>query len=331
MKKLSVIIPVYNVEKYLCQCVDSVLRELPENSEILLVDDGSTDSSGKICDDYKAKDERIRVFHQKNSGVSSARNKGIEVSEGEKLFFLDSDDYLAENALEQLLQYDSELVIGNYCAFYSDKTANICGEVDTVRYDSIADYFKDFSKYFPTIFNFPWGRIYSAEIIKKANLKFREDISMGEDLLFNLEYYDRISNVQVVSNIIVNYRQSEGSLTKKYNPKLFEWYLKCYSETEAILRKYNSFSTEIKDYFYNRFLGNVYECIYQITSGKGKQRGELLYEIICDERTKKAAEIYKGQSMKMRIIAYIIRLKSAGIMKIYMKIYLGLARIKRKL
>ena len=75
MKKLSVIIPVYNVEKYLCQCVDSVLRELPENSEILLVDDGSTDSSGKICDNYKAKDERIRVFHQKNSGVSSARNK----------------------------------------------------------------------------------------------------------------------------------------------------------------------------------------------------------------------------------------------------------------
>lgn len=101
---VSVIIPVYNVEEYLRKCVDSVLNQTYKNLEIILVDDGSTDSSGKICDEYVEKDERISAVHQKNGGLSVARNSGLSEAEGKYVYFLDSDDYITDNALETLVE-----------------------------------------------------------------------------------------------------------------------------------------------------------------------------------------------------------------------------------
>lgn len=101
---ISVIIPVYNVEAYLRECVESVLKQTYQNFEIILVDDGSTDSSGVICDEYVDKDERVSVIHQSNGGLSVARNTGLSESNGDYIYFLDSDDYIAENALEHLIK-----------------------------------------------------------------------------------------------------------------------------------------------------------------------------------------------------------------------------------
>lgn len=101
---ISVIIPVYNVEKYLHECIDSVINQTYKNLEIILVDDGSTDSSGEICDEYIEKDDRITVIHQKNGGLSVARNTGLSEANGNYVYFLDSDDYIAENTLETLLE-----------------------------------------------------------------------------------------------------------------------------------------------------------------------------------------------------------------------------------
>lgn len=118
---ISVIIPVYNVEEYLRECVDSVINQTYKNIEILLIDDGSTDSSGIICDEYAAKDERIRVIHQQNAGLSVARNTGIEASNGDYIYFLDSDDYIDESALEILLSIavtdNSEIVFCDAVSF----------------------------------------------------------------------------------------------------------------------------------------------------------------------------------------------------------------------
>ena len=100
---VSVIVPVYNVEKYLCQCLDSVLNQTYTDFEMILIDDGSTDASGKICDDYAQKDSRITVIHKENGGQSIARNMGIDAARGEYIYFLDSDDYIREDALEKLV------------------------------------------------------------------------------------------------------------------------------------------------------------------------------------------------------------------------------------
>ena len=121
---ISVIIPVYNVQMYLAECVDSVINQTYKNLEIILVDDGSTDESGKICDQYSEIDSRIHVIHKKNGGLSDARNAGIQVSTGKYLSFIDSDDYLERTALEQMMQAilisHSEIAICNIMRFYDD-------------------------------------------------------------------------------------------------------------------------------------------------------------------------------------------------------------------
>ena len=99
---ISIIVPIYNVEKYIKKCIDSIINQTYTNLEIILVDDGSPDNCGKICDKYKEKDDRIKVIHKKNGGLSDARNAGIDIATGEYITFIDSDDYVAENYIEVL-------------------------------------------------------------------------------------------------------------------------------------------------------------------------------------------------------------------------------------
>ena len=114
---ITVIVPVYNVEKYLRRCLDSIIRQTYQNLEILCIDDGSIDNSGEICEQYAARDARIKVIHQENQGLSTARNRGLDTATGEYIAFVDSDDYIAADVLEQLYQ----------SAVSSDATCVICG------------------------------------------------------------------------------------------------------------------------------------------------------------------------------------------------------------
>lgn len=109
MPQISVIVPVYNAERYLHRCVDSILSQTFSNFELLLINDGSKDSSGAICDEYAAKDPRVRVFHKENGGVSSARNLGLDNACGEWIAFVDSDDWISENYLESMLVFDTDI------------------------------------------------------------------------------------------------------------------------------------------------------------------------------------------------------------------------------
>lgn len=129
MKKISIIVPVYNVERYIERCVESICQQTYTNTEIILVDDGSTDSSGKICDEIAVKDPRIRVIHQQNSGLSAARNAGLAVAKGEYIAFVDSDDYIAQEMysvmIENMEKYDLD-IIG--CTSFRDKGGKISGK-----------------------------------------------------------------------------------------------------------------------------------------------------------------------------------------------------------
>ena len=124
--KISVIVPVYNVENYLVQCVESIINQTYKKLEIILVDDGSTDNSGKICDELQTKDERIKVIHKINGGLPDARNAGLDIATGEFLMFSDSDDLLFDNACELMLNKivaeNADYVIGNYINCQEDGT-----------------------------------------------------------------------------------------------------------------------------------------------------------------------------------------------------------------
>ena len=180
MPLFSIIVPIYNTEKYLKRCIKSILKQPFKDFELILIDDGSTDDSYLICQNYAKDDSRIKAVHKENGGVSSARNKGLEYAKGTYLWFVDSDDYIKPNALMDLslkvLNEKSDLLIFNTTIEENHKINN---------FDTFFELY-----YFKYILGFePWNKLYLREIIEQNNLKFDEQETIGEDLLFNAGYY----------------------------------------------------------------------------------------------------------------------------------------------
>lgn len=227
--EISIIMPVYNSEKYLGKCIDSVLSQSFSNFELLLIDDGSTDRSPKVCEEYAKKDSRIRVNHKENGGVSSARNMGLSDVRGGYLCFFDSDDTLEQNALQLMYETISngnyDLVIAGYNRYDEDGT-KIFGmsrkEVETLSIDSALQ-----EMYHPKDEEYQgylWNKMFRSDIVKKAGLKFNERIVFNEDRLFITQYICN-SNCEVaytttpVYNYVVRTSGAMGSLKRGYNPK----------------------------------------------------------------------------------------------------------------
>lgn len=191
MKKYSVIIPVYKAEKTLRRCVDSLLRYDREDVEVILVNDGSPDKSGDICEWYKNNDKRILYVNKRNGGVSSARNAGLDVAEGKYVLFVDSDDFVTEDyftTLDQLVAVDDiDLIQFSALIFdgnkfeklaYSPQVAVTPDEYISSICDAVCR---------KTI-NSPWSKIFKRSIIEQGKIRFDERVSIGEDKLFNIKY-----------------------------------------------------------------------------------------------------------------------------------------------
>ena len=196
---ISIIVPVYQAEHSLCFCVESILRQSYPDFETILVDDGSTDHSGKLCDYYAGVDKRIKVIHQKNGGVSSARNAGIGAVVGEYVVFCDSDDYIEADYLECLYNVAQThrdynniwcryRTVSSFDTSMREKETNYENhmEVDTEFY-TLNEYMKLSEQ---VLTNQPWNKLYRTEVIKEARITFPDKLSLGEDLLFNLQYLD---------------------------------------------------------------------------------------------------------------------------------------------
>lgn len=214
--KISVIVPVYNAEKYLCRCVDSILAQTFQNFELLLIDDGSYDSSARICDDYVSKDSRIKVYHKKNGGVSSARNLGIANAQGEWICFVDSDDWLDKDFLEGFdCNKSSDLLIQGCKKHLGEKTINVVLDVEEFTGVNMLRKIVDFEKRELLIFRPPWAKLFKKKVIEDNCLSFDSKIQIGEDFLFVLYYILHINKMSISSNCGYNYRIVEGSLTFK--------------------------------------------------------------------------------------------------------------------
>lgn len=228
--KVSIIVPVYNSSAYLTDCLDSILQQNYLDYELLLVDDGSADSSGAICDEYARKDSRIRVFHKINGGVSSARNLGIENSLGEWLYFVDSDDLLMNGCLKTLVERIDENVD---CVAAGYAIVNECGinenqDGQTIQNKIIKpDIFllDVFQNVGPRYQGYLWCKLFSKRIVSRFNISFNSSIFFNEDRFFIVEYLCHCEGgVSFTSRPVYQYfeRSSSamGSLEKRYNPKL---------------------------------------------------------------------------------------------------------------
>lgn len=180
----SIVVPVYNVSKYLKRCIDSILSQSYGNFELLLVDDGSTDDSGVICDEYLVKDNRIKVFHKKNGGVSSARNKGIDEARGKYIVFVDSDDYILADRLLQIFKLSDnnpDFIVEYYAAPENNKYN--CKQIDIQDFYIIRDV------------GVIWTSAFKAKVLKDNKVYFDEKIWHGEDSLFVLDFFYRCSTI----------------------------------------------------------------------------------------------------------------------------------------
>lgn len=334
MYKISVVVPVYNVEKYLDRCVQSIINQSLKDIEIILVDDGSPDSCPALCDKYAQNDSRIKVVHKKNQGLGFARNSGIEVSTGEYITFVDSDDYIARDALEKVYSRLKETKADCCIAGLTDKKdsgeeikrENPLGDV-VLEKDAILskvllgmvgaepEYKKD------TYIGMSTCKCtYLNKILKENQLRFpseREYIS--EDMIFQLRVFPFLNRVCTLSYPYYYYCHNEAStsLTQKYSKDRFYRYETLYKKELAMLENLG----EIENGKYRAarmFLGNIRVCIKQISGNSRisrKEKEKLILEIANNKTFLNVISWYpwRKNPFKQKIMTFLLKHKQVNV------------------
>ena len=213
MKKISIIIPIYNAEKYLEECLDSIKQQSYKNYEVIMINDGSTDRSESICRKF-LEDDRFQIVNQKNKGVAISRNVGLTMAKGEYILFVDSDDWLDNNMLNELINNagdDELLCVGYYNAYENHKLQVTNGKNIVIKQDLKKSIMNDNN----IIGGYLWNKLFDLNIIKQNNIKFDKDINYCEDLIFVLNYIRFINRIRYISKPLYFYRMRKTSITKQ--------------------------------------------------------------------------------------------------------------------
>ena len=264
--RVSIIVPVYNVVNYLDECIRSILDQSFTDFELILVDDGSTDGSGELCDQWGVKDKRVVVVHQGNRGVSSARNEGIKRAKGTYISFVDSDDWIGKDYVLHLVYglEDADLAVSGLMRVFSDQTKKKTWVEGALNYELTE---KQCNEFFLMLkedcFYGPVCKLYKREIIINNNILFPENCSYGEDLLFNFHYLEHVNKISNVSAIDYYYRILDaGSLTKRVRIDRFENDYGQWRVIESFCKSRKLNSAEVKSYLGLKLWGIVYDCIF---------------------------------------------------------------------
>ena len=309
MALISIIIPVYNAKNYLVRCLQSIISQAYKNFEVILVDDGSTDNSYEICQDIANKDKRFIVVTQTNSGASSARNRGIEIAKGEWITFIDADDYVEKSYLESLcinIENEKTLIIQGL------KQVNSKGE-DIKKIDfeysklSGSEVRKAFDE--KEIFEYAYtvAKLYNRDIINKHNIKFNEQISYSEDMLFMLEYILHCDFIKFVQGSLYNYVIDASTLSQRYNP--FESEFLLFTEytrlNKAIANKY-SFTETYKSQRCGALM--LMRGIYSLYKKSGHSKKERIFIIkkIKKDYSKYLKRYYTPNIIFLKILKYLL-------------------------
>lgn len=310
---VSIIIPIYNVEAFLPQCLDSVISQSYNNLEIILINDGSPDKSDTICKKYLTKDSRIHYVSQKNRGLSNARNNGMALAHGKYIFFLDSDDYLSHTCIEEMVKSSTSnnLPITGFIIDFSDKNKLVIPDQSYGDYKNIHDFLQDFYKFFATKSNFAWGKLYDVDIIKSHNLKFEEGVSLVEDILFNIQYYSCFNGgISLIPDNGYYYRQHGNStLSKRFNPKMFDWNEFAYSTIRDFLLTHDAMTLKNRTAFYNNVLGNLLYSIGLLKNAQNctqNHKVELIKQYTSTQLAKEVFYYSTPKSLEIKIAAHTL-------------------------
>lgn len=338
---ISVVIPVFNAEKYLCNMMDSILGQTYKKLEIILVDDGSEDNSGKICDEYALKDERIHVIHKPNTGIGETRNTGLAAAMGAYVYFVDADDYIALDTIEVLYREKEEkqadTVIGGYTKVKnSGEIMEIC-QYETAIYQkeevkkkclvrmigsdvAISDSLK------PSV----WNTLYSMKVIKKHRILFADEKKLfAEDLYFNMHYFCYAGKVAISKNCSYFYRKNDASFTALiYRAKLLNQSIVMNQYEEEFLREAEIY--EIAEYrLMRQFFIRLKCCLQQenirISGKKFREAIQSMKEILSNAYVIEQLRTYpiKDTGWKQRFFLNLCLYKAA----LLLYICLGMERL----
>lgn len=276
--ELSIIVPAYNCEKYIDECIESIIKQKNNLIEIIIINDGSTDKTLEKCENLQKQYQNIKIINQKNSGVSYSRNIGIENASGKYIMFVDSDDYLEENSLEKIQELLSENIdVLRYSYIIKDKNKNTEVIFEKETFNLIKQRDKFFEKFFQkTNQNVIWGQVIKKELLN--DIKFNDNIFYGEDLLFNCELYNKCKNIKYTNTILYNYKQNYDSVTRNYKNS------KVKSKIENLIYVFDKIMSSYKEEdlikaIENKFIGEIVPQIMMLTFDKKITKKEIMNQI----------------------------------------------------
>jgi len=320
--KISIIMPVYNVESFVGKAIESVQAQSFGDFEFLIVDDGTPDNSGKICDEYAAKDDRIRVFHKENGGAPSARNMAIDVARGKYMYFMDSDDWCEPTMLEDMYNLaektSAQLIVAGYYidTYYSDTEKYVQEQfVDDVIYGSRLDFRRDAYRLFDkNLLYTPWNKLFLSEHILENNLRFPQ--TFWDDFPFVLSFIRDVERVAVTSEKYYHFMRARAeSETAKYRDNMYGkreeehgWMLDLYEH-------YGTLDDSSREFLARRYIERVVGCVENITNKSctlsPKEKRVEIKKMICAGRAVDACKIARPSSFMMKILLFPVKRRNA--------------------
>ena len=315
---VSIIVPVYNVEKYLQKCIKSLQEQSYENIEIILVDDGSTDKSSILCDNIAKVDKRVSVIHKNNGGLSDARNLGLSFANGDFILFVDSDDWLERETIKtaymKIISSNADVVVwGYYADFVSDdeeiifqKSYSLIGTCNRITKEEVFS-----EKDALELYGYAWNKLYRKNILQ--NLKFEKGISLVEDILFNATIAERSNKIEFIDYIGTHYIQRKReTLGKKYYSDYIELKSLAAKAIVNILKEYEVSENKIKEITTSFFNNTIKSALIMILKDKIShyEKSRRIEYLIQDNNVQKIIRTTPPNGWKSKIIFYLIRIKA---------------------
>lgn len=294
--KVCVIVPVYNVLKYISRCIDSILEQTLKEIEIILVNDGSTDTSGDICDEYRKRDSRIKVIHKENGGLSSARKAGFNISEGKYIIFIDSDDYIEATMLEKLyykiIRTNADICM---CGYFVEDENNLIPKLlpicDISGKKEIKELYiypiigRILTKNYINLPGFAGIRLYSSEILDDSCFLSEREYYTEDDLL-NLIVAQKTNKIAVIQEALYHYCQHPKSLTYIYRPNVWEMLQKRYIFCYEYAQKYG-YMEEVQERLYFSGFSAISNSLDNAVKGKKYREAREEFKIIFESQLAK--------------------------------------------
>lgn len=315
---ISVIIPVYNTEIYLERCINSVLSQTYSNFELILVNDGSKDRSGIICDEYAKKDKRIIVLHKKNEGVSAARNSGIDIVKGKYIIFIDSDDYVESDFFEYAYSmvvlnkvdiFISGLIIETYLDGKITNEKKHCITADKMY--TTKTLLEDLLIHYPQIcICGPWCKLYSVKLIKSNNLYFSHELNYGEDTYFNLDFLAKTKKIYFSSASFYHYvRDRNESLFSRFHRDTYEVHTLIYNKMRKLMIQQSCNTEAIARFerlYFSMLISGLHEY-YRFYKQTTKTERKIMMIKISNNKYIKKYKIISMNNVKTKILLLLLK------------------------